>query len=74
MTDSEIFDAAFKRLTKAITDLMQQDGHPWSSRPCSTCRSVSAIVGYDFGCVVVRKAREKLVADSARSSTERSRT
>ena len=50
-----VLDAAVARLMKAVTNMLQEDGHPWSARPCETCRNVSAILGYDFGCVKLAK-------------------
>ena len=49
-TADEIVGAAMKRLVLAVTDLIQADPHQWSTRPCPTCRAVSAIIGRDFGC------------------------
>jgi len=37
-------------LTDAIFDLLQNDPHGWSRRPCSTCRSITSIIGRPFGC------------------------
>lgn len=38
----------------AAFDLIETDPHSWSPRPCPTCRTVSTLIGRDFGCVKVR--------------------
>ena len=40
-----------------ILDLFDRDPHQWSTRPCQTCKAISALVGKPFGCV--RKAKEQ---------------
>lgn len=57
MSDA-ILDAALNRITQAQNDLIYADPHQWSTRPCPTCRTITALVGYPFGCV--RYAVEKL--------------
>jgi hypothetical protein len=54
-TAEQTLDAAVRKITRAVTDLIQADPHQWSTRPCQTCQAVSAIVGYPFGCVVKRQ-------------------
>lgn len=39
----------------AILDLLQVDPHQWSTRPCGTCRTISALASRDFGCVLYAK-------------------
>lgn len=55
--NEEVIAAAVRIVTKAAIELIQADPHQWSSRPCQTCRSVTAITGIDFGCV--RYAKEQ---------------
>jgi hypothetical protein len=42
----------FKRniLGDTILNLMQEDPHQWSMRPCATCRTISTIIDKPFGC------------------------
>lgn len=42
---------------RIASDLLYVDGHSWSNRPCQTCRAVSGLFGFDFGCT--RYAKEK---------------
>ncbi len=43
-------EALEQRHMKAVADLLYSDPHSWSKRPCGTCKSISAIVGFKFGC------------------------
>lgn len=53
MTDhEEVIRAAVNIILKTVLDLIQDDPHLWSKRPCSTCRSISAIINKPFGCVL----------------------
>ena len=45
-----------KEVLDAILRLLQDDGHQWSRRPCQTCRAISSLAGYSFGCI--KKAEE----------------
>lgn len=47
-----LVSAAAERLLGAALDVLQVDGHQWSTRPCSTCQAVSAIAKRPFGCVL----------------------
>lgn len=47
----DVIRAAGKMITGRILALMQVDPHSWSTRPCDTCRTVSALAGEPFGCV-----------------------
>jgi hypothetical protein len=47
-----LLSASMKRITGPAFDLIQADPHSWSSRPCSTCKAVSALIGRPFGCVL----------------------
>ena len=40
----------------AVSLLLSQDNHQWSTRPCKTCQAATALIGADFGCVL--KAKE----------------
>jgi len=47
-----VIQAAANVLLDAVLRELQADPHQWSSRPCSTCRTISAIIGKPFGCYV----------------------
>ena len=48
---------AVEVLLGAVLRELQADPHQWSSRPCSTCRTISAIVGKPFGCYEYQRIR-----------------
>lgn len=57
MTDvDEIVQAAARVVVNVALRLLDADMHNYGTRPCSTCREVTAIAGWDFGCV--RRANE----------------
>lgn len=59
MEDSEkVIKAAVNVILGTVLDLIQADPHQWSTRPCSTCQAVSAIVNRPFGCVL-KAVRQK---------------
>lgn len=45
----EIKEAA-SILMDSILSLLQEDPHGWSTRPCSTCRTISGLISRPFGC------------------------
>lgn len=63
MTDEEAIQKAAAIINKAALDLLQVDPHDWSTRPCQTCRAISAIIGRRFGCY--QYAHEKAQARTA---------
>ena len=42
--------AAARAFLEPVTELIYQDPHQWSRRPCSTCQSITSIIGQPFGC------------------------
>lgn len=42
--------AAARAITAVACDMIYADSHSWSTRPCSTCRAVSTLIGLPFGC------------------------
>lgn len=51
-------------LGQAVLDLLNSDGHGFSKRPCTTCQTVSGLVGQPFGCVrKVTKQEPEFVAN-----------
>jgi len=62
MTDDEakkIVKAASNILMDAVLDIIQNDPHQWSNRPCESCRTISGIIGKPFGCYEYQEKREK---------------
>lgn len=37
-------------LAETVLALFIRDNHRWSTRPCSTCRQISALLGHSWGC------------------------
>jgi cytidine deaminase len=50
-----IIQAAARVLAESAFALIQADPHQWSTRPCSTCRTVTMLIGAPFGCELRRK-------------------
>ena len=38
-----------------ILELIYRDPHQWSRRPCSTCQSITSMIGQPFGCYRYQK-------------------
>lgn len=53
--------AAASILLDVVLRELQEDPHSWSDRPCSTCKTISSIVGKPFGCYLyaLRNQRSK---------------
>ena len=49
--------AAGRILFDVAADLIYEDSHHWSTRPCSTCQAITAIMSKPFGCI--RYAKEQ---------------
>lgn len=39
-----------KEMFSVAMDALYEDNHYWSTRPCPTCRAITAMVGFDVGC------------------------
>ena len=50
-----------KKVLDKINDDIYLDSHNWSLRPCSTCRTISTLIGKPFGCYRLQKENEELV-------------
>lgn len=50
MTTEDVIKAAANVLIEAAMDLLYQDPHKWSDRPCPTCRPITTLLGKPFGC------------------------
>jgi len=62
MTEAEEAKAvtlAAKALMEPILKLMEEDSHQFGTRPCSTCHSISILVGRPFGCNRLALLRSK---------------
>jgi len=44
-------------LPAAVLDLIYNDQHSWSTRPCPTCNTITSLIGQPYGCV--RYARQQ---------------
>jgi len=40
----------YQLLIDALVNILNEDGHQWSTRPCPTCRVITAVIGKPFGC------------------------
>jgi hypothetical protein len=49
-TAAELIAEVVRRECEVIARLIEADPHQWSSRPCQTCRAISATLGRPFGC------------------------
>ena len=58
---SELLDAAVQRLTDPILRLIQNDPHQWSTRPCTTCQTISQLVNKPFGCDYYRLTKSRRI-------------
>ena len=47
----QLLQASISLHMKTILNLIESDPHQWSSRPCTTCRTVSNLIGRPFGCM-----------------------
>ncbi len=59
MENNDIIRAAVKVITEPMLRLLQDDPHQWSDRPCTTCKSISSIIGADFGCYLYAAERRR---------------
>lgn len=60
MSDEQIIKAAVNVIIKPILRLLQDDPHQWSTRPCSTCKAITSMIGESFGCTKWHEDRVKL--------------
>lgn len=61
MSNEEFVQAAVRIIMDATLDLIQGDPHQWSTRPCPTCRTVSKMMGKNFGCYRYAEARKPTI-------------
>lgn len=58
--EDAVIKAAARVLMDAALNVLQEDPHSWSTRPCPTCRAVSSLVGRPFGCYKYQGDRSKV--------------
>lgn len=66
-TPEELIKAAARVLMDSVLQLIQDDPHMWSDRPCPTCRTISSIVEHKFGCYTYADSRALARERAARS-------
>ena len=49
---SALESEALKLIPLAALDVFATDPHRFSNRPCGTCKTVSAIIGREWGCML----------------------
>lgn len=47
-----------RAISSAAFELLYADPHQWSTRPCGTCRAITAMVGKKFGCDRFREEKK----------------
>ena len=62
--DERLIQSAARMITRAALRLITDDNHLWSERPCGTCRTITALLGEQFGCYEYarRKAAQRAAA------------
>lgn len=50
----ELIKAAANVIIEPIINLIDNDPHMWSTRPCPTCKAISSMIGRPFGCIKKR--------------------
>jgi len=53
----DLLRASVRVVIGATLDMLQEDPHQWSTRPCATCRAITAIVARPFGCYLYMEQR-----------------
>ena len=59
MNNESIIKAAINVLIEPILKLLQDDPHQWTSRPCTTCKTITSMIGESFGCIKWHEDRIK---------------
>ena len=54
-----IIQVAARMQLSAALDMLQEDSHQWSERPCPTCRAITGLLGRVFGCYKYAADRQK---------------
>lgn len=68
ITPEQLIQAAVQVVIEPALRLLEADQHTYSARPCSTCRSISAIIGRPFGCAKAYKAAIQQEAGRVRAA------
>ena len=58
-TEEQLIKTCARVIAGAALRLIQKDPHQWSTRPCSTCETITNLLDMPFGCVLYRKEKEK---------------
>ena len=59
MEEKKLIQASASILAKAALNLFVADQHRWSTRPCSTCRIISELLGESWGCILYAETKNK---------------
>lgn len=54
----EMIKACANVLIDTIANIIYADSHHWSTRPCETCKAITAILGKPFGCDRYREEKK----------------
>lgn len=63
-SDRTPLQEAIDLIMSAALRVIQDDPHQWSSRPCTSCRVVSRLVGKSFGCVLYAEKKAQETAET----------
>jgi hypothetical protein len=50
---------AERRLLGAVMDILNGDPHQFGTRPCSSCQTITSLVGQSFGCIKAALERKR---------------
>ena len=66
MEDERVIKAAINVVMASVLNVLQNDPHQWSTRPCATCRTITDVTGQKFGCYLYaeRRANQPLDPDT----------
>ena len=43
----------------SVLEIVQDDPHQWSTRPCTSCKTITSLIGKPFGCEKYKEQRKK---------------
>ena len=55
----DLIRTAARIMLEAVLQLIQDDPHQWSTRPCATCQAITSITAKPFGCIKYRIDKEQ---------------
>lgn len=56
----EVVEVFGRLIAKAALGIFVVDQHRWSTRPCTTCKQISTLIGEPWGCDKFRQDVERL--------------